>query len=346
MIEDTGSRGPTVDDWRPTCSLDVLRLRSAALASVRSFFTDLGYLEVETPILSHDVVVDAHLDPFEIPGESKLYLQTSPEAGMKRLLAAGSGSIFQIGKSFRAGECGAHHNPEFTMVEWYGVATTWRDQAQLTESLVRCVRAAMTSEIALGHDEIDLCALSDQSFAATSYRAVFLKLFQVDVFGITLKQLQQLAAEKTSFAESSYNVTDRDDLLNILVAECIEPKLGRGVPEYLHDYPISQAALAEANPDNASTALRFELYWNGIELCNGYQELCDPDELARRDDLHNESRCRRESEALPGAARMMHAMQHGLPPCSGVALGLDRLLMVLLNMPRIQDVIPFPIDRA
>ena len=141
-------------------------------------------------------------------------------------------------------------------------------------------------------------------------------------------------------------IDDRDDQLNLLLNDAIEPKLGCGVPEFLHDYPISQAALAVENPNDPRTACRFELYWEGVELCNGYEELTDAKKLAQRDAAQNETRQQHHSEKLPGAPRLLAAMQHGLPACSGVALGFDRLLMCLLNREQIETVIPFPIAQS
>lgn len=323
--------------WQPTCDTQTLRLRAAALAAVRSFFTQQKYLEVETPLLSGDIVVDAHLEPFVVSqDESDLYLQTSPEAGMKRLLAAGSGSIFQITKSFRKGEAGQRHNPEFTMIEWYGVGDSWRDQMAFTETLVR-------------HVVVELNALTTTSplsavpFKTTTYDAAFLRELNITALETSLAELQHLM---TSFDPHAPQLDDQNDALNLLLSEHIEPSLGCGVPEFLHDYPLSQAALAVQNSDDPRTACRFELYWNGVELCNGYEELTDPDELVRRDALQNSSRQQHLSDSLPGAPRLLAAMQHGLPPCSGVALGFDRLLMCLLGRTDIKEVIPFPIDRA
>lgn len=333
------------DDWQPTCSLEMLKFRAAALAAARSFFAQLGYMEVETPLMSHDIVVDAHLEPFEIPSsDERLFLQTSPEAGMKRLLAAGSGSIFQVTRSFRRHESGSKHNPEFTMLEWYGVGTTWQDQVLLTEKLVRCIQAAIKTAGAAAME------FAEPHFNRIAYDKAFLRTLNQSVLELPVKQLRCLTASHTSFADSDCQALDRDELLNILLAECVEPVLGTEHPEFLYDYPASQAALAQLNPgDHRSdhrTACRFELYCNGLELCNGYQELTDPAELKARDQQQNTTRTRQSADALPGATRMLAAMNHGLPACSGVALGFDRLLMCLLQETEIRRVIPFPIDRA
>ena len=163
---------------------------------------------------------------------------------------------------------------------------------------------------------------------------------------LSVSQLQSLVTQHTTLAETAATITDRDDLLNVLLAECVEPQLGLQHPEFLHDYPLSQAALAEINPADQRTACRFELYIGGLELCNGYQELTDPDELRERDRQQNASRETHATNALPGAKRLSAAMESGLPRCSGVALGFDRLLMSLTGAKSIEQVIPFPADRA
>ena len=334
------------DDWQPTCSVQMLRLRATLLDTIRSFFRERNYLEVETPLLSHDIVVDAHLEPFEVPAAGeRMFLQTSPEAGMKRLLAAGSGSIFQITHSFRRHEFGIKHNPEFTMIEWYGVGSSWQDQIQLTEDLVRCVHSTM-SEL-----NIERVLLSADPFQTIRYETAFARSLKSlasgnSVLALPLESLRALAVAETNFDAATCSTMGRDDLLNALLAECVEPQLGIAHPEFLHDYPATQAALATLNPHDDRTACRFELYLNGLELCNGYQELTDTNELKRRDELQNASRSQQSAEVLPGAHRMMAAMNHGLPDCSGVALGFDRLLMSLLGETNIQKVIPFPINRA
>lgn len=313
----------------------MLRLRAKLLKATRVFFDERGYTEVETPSLSSDIVVDAHLDPFEVssPGDDQSrFLQTSPEAAMKRLLAAGSGSIFQITKSFRMGEVGRLHNPEFTMIEWYGVATSWRDQIKLTSELIRHLGKTA------GDD-----ASGDwwkQDFRLSSYEEVFEREAGTSILDKTDSQLCE-AAYKLELSVDPETLS-RDDLLNQILAEVIEPRLGTSAPEFLHDYPISQAALAVENPNDSRTACRFELYVDGLELCNGYEELTDPEELQSRDNSQNNKRGDRRANDLPGAKRMLAAMQSGLPQCSGVALGFDRLLMALTGKRTISDVIPFP----
>lgn len=324
------------------------------LDAIRHFFSGGGYLEVETPLLSRDIVVDAHLEPFQIPSTddpgSYLFLQTSPEAAMKRLLAAGSGSIFQITRSFRRAESGRRHNPEFTIVEWYGVETTYEDQMLLTQNLIHHAIHAVRNWPATAPPIATSAGFCNDRFLSPFRRTRYVDAFQsalnTDVLNASVAELQQLVRRRTSTTVDSPLPADRDDLLNLLLAECVEPRLGAEQPEFLCDYPASQAALAERSVTDDRTACRFELYIQGLELCNGYQELTDPDELRRREAEQNLSRLAHATSALPGAPLLEAAMQHGLPSCSGVALGFDRLVMCLSGADHIDQVIPFPGDRA
>ena len=313
--------------------MNILRSRARLCSRLRSFFDERDYLEVDTPLLSHDIVVDAHLDPLTVGiGDDTLFLQTSPEASMKRLLAAGCGNIYQITRSFRSGEQGGLHNPEFTIVEWYELHSDLDQQIALTESLVRHAFSGTA-----------VC-LPMTGFRITTYRNAFLRRLSIDPLTATYDELVDAAGPLCNNSNSVPN--DRDDLLNLLLAEFIEPHLGTDGPEFLIDYPASQAALAQTDTRDATVARRFELYIEGIELCNGYQELTDGDVLRQRDDEQNRKRIERGANRLPGAVRMLGAMDHGLPECSGVALGFDRLLMILTGAARLDDVLPFPLDRA
>lgn len=326
------------------------------LRAVRTYFESQGYLEVETPCLSRDIVIDAWLEPFELPiGRERWFLQTSPEASMKRLLAAGSGSIYQISRVFRKDESGQRHNHEFTMIEWYGVGTTWTDQLSVTEALARS--AVEAGRLALaeakkvsGTPGTTPSTWSDQSFRVTTYAEAFHRTLKIDVHTATTAELQDvIVARGFTFPESDQPVR-RDDLLNFLLGMVIEPELGgrleHEVPEFLCDYPPTQAALAVVSETEPRVARRFELYVRGLELCNGYQELTDPEELRRRDEAQNSTRAVEEKSSLPGAPRLEAAMQHGLPPCSGVALGFDRLVMLATGANDIRDVLSFPTDIA
>ena len=343
---------PESDDWRPSCSTLMLHVRAEMLRSIREFFRVRGYLEVETPCLSRDIVLDAWLEPFalNLRGEP-WFLQTSPEAHMKRLLAAGVGSMFQVSRVFRQDERGDRHNSEFTMIEWYGVGSTWLEQLETTEALVRTATQAAA--------EVTGINIADQwetsRFRKTTYSDAFQRAFGVDVFECTGSQLISIAGRSGVPLPDDLCPEQIDDVLNVMLAFAVEPQLGgsgsdsnigswRIHPEFLCDYPPSQAALAVLSETQPQVARRFELYIRGLELCNGYQELTDVVELHRRDAVQNARRVAESSSQLPGAARLNAAMRFGLPRCSGVALGFDRLVMVATGHHKIREVLPFPDD--
>lgn len=337
------------DDWQPSCSRDILRIRAGLLRAIREFFAERGYLEVETPCLSRDIVLDAWIEPFRVPGagaEPERFLQTSPEAFMKRLLAAGSGSIYQVARVFRSGESGERHNPEFTMVEWYGVGDSWEDQLVLTESLLRfCLEAVKSLS--------GSCVPSwpDNKFPRLTYAEAFAKAFGLDVHAASVVDLKRAAVSAEVAIPEGVQQWQRDDILNLMLGLVIEPqlggRLGAETPVFLCDYPPSQAALAVVARTTPPVARRFELYSRGLELCNGYQELTDVDELLQREQRQMDLRfLQPDADTLPGAPRLWNAMRSGLPPCSGVALGFDRLVMLATGVQEIQDVLPFPADRS
>ena len=329
------------DDHRPTATLQVLELRAKLLSSMRRFFDERGYFEVDTPLLSHDRVVDPHLEPFAIAGAAApLYLQTSPEFGMKRLLTAGARAIYQIGHVFRAHEWGRLHNPEFTMVEWYRAGDTHVEQMQVVEDLV--VAAFRDAQIA----RPNTATIPQAPFLRTTYREAFERHTGSDVFALTTGQLVELARTRGVSIPASFNADDRDECLNLLLAELVEPCLGCDRPEFLCDYPASQAAIARIRPGSPPVAERFELYFAGIELCNGYHELTDPAELRLRMDVESQRRVAEGLSPLPVSSRLLAAMDAGLPACAGVALGFDRLLMLAVGATAIAEVIPFAFDRA
>ncbi|MCC7083466.1 MAG: EF-P lysine aminoacylase GenX [Pirellulales bacterium] len=322
-------------DYLPAASLELLRLRAELLSKLRSFFAERRFLEVETPILSADVVVDRHLEPLsamlaDIPrrpeGGRRLWLQTSPEFGMKRLLAAGATEIYQVTRAFRGGEIGPLHNPEFTMVEWYRVgddmSAGMKLLSDLCESLLHCGPAERLS-----------------------YATAFERHVGVNPHLATTNELAAAAERLRADVPSGLN-DDRDGWLNALLATCVEPHLGRRQPTILFGYPASQAALAIVRNDNPPVAERFELYVSGIELANGYHELLDATELRRRNAANNAARIAEEKPPLPEYSRLLAAMEAGLPPCCGVALGFDRLVMLAAGAATISEVMAFPIDRA
>jgi elongation factor P--(R)-beta-lysine ligase len=322
-------------DFLPTASWDRLRLRAELLARTRVFFKERGFLEVETPLLSADTVVDRYLDPLSVilPHDSrrpeigrKLWLQTSPEFAMKRLMVAGGEAIYQIARAFRAGEVGAMHNPEFTIVEWYRRGDTMADGMQLLSDLAEAL-------LGLGPAE------------RISYAQAFQTHAGIDPLQATLAELAELAVRHDISVSESFARGDRDNWLNLILAHAIEPHLGQARPTILHHYPASQAALAQAD-GNPPAAERFELYVRGVELANGYHELVDPRVLRRRQHDANQSRLAEGKPPLPEESRLLAAMEHGLPPCSGAALGFDRAVMLASGAASLAEVIAFPIDRA
>jgi elongation factor P--(R)-beta-lysine ligase len=305
------------------------------MRKVREFFHQREFLEVETPIFSHDVVVDRHLDPLQTtlardprrPHEGEtLWLQTSPEFGMKRLMAAGGEAIFQVTRSFRNGERGKLHNPEFTIVEWYRRGAEYNDGMQFLSDLGETLLSRGPAE-------------------RVTYAAAFRTHVGVDPHTSSVDELRR-AAEAQRFRAPPRLGNDRDGWLNFLLAECVEKHLGRGKPTILHDYPPSQAALACVRNDPYPVAERFELYVEGIELANGYHELLDAGVLRDRNRRANEQRALDGKPPLPEDSSLLSAMESGLPPCCGCALGFDRVVMLVAGAKSIDEVIAFPIERA
>lgn len=323
-------------DFLPTADWAHLRRRAELLRGVRRFFDERGFLEVETPLLSHDTVVDQHLDPQPVrliqdarEPESgwPMWLQTSPEFGMKRLLAGGAEAIYQVTRAFRAGERGPLHNPEFTMVEWYRVGDDLIAGMQLLDEFVQSL-------------------LERGACERVTYAEAFERVLNLDPHQASAAQLA-CAAQRQGLADAvTWSQDDRHAWLDWLLVTCVEPTLGARCPTILFDYPADQAALAVVRPGPVSVAERFELYVDGIELANGYHELTDPAVLSRRMEQANRARAADGKYCLPAENRLLAAMHHGLPPCSGVALGFDRLVMVACGARDLSQVIAFPIDRA
>jgi lysyl-tRNA synthetase class 2 len=329
----------STDDQRsfePTASWDNLRLRADLLKRLRAFFEQRDFLEVETPLLSADSVIDRHLDPipvtlFEDPCRptvgQPMWLQTSPEFGMKRLLASGAERIYQVTRAFRGAERGRLHNPEFTIVEWYRAGDSMEEGV------------ALLAEVAIEMLQVD-------NVETISYREAFEQHVGLDPHTASLEEIADGGRHNLDGLPPRYGGDDRDDCLNFLLAMFVEPKLGVGCPQILYDYPASQAALARVRDDDPPLAERFELYVNGIELANGYHELLDADALRVRNRFTNQQRIREHKYTLPETSLLLDAMDAGLPACAGVALGFDRLVMVAAGAKAIDDVIAFPIERA
>lgn len=328
-------------DFRPSATLDVLRLRAKLLAFARQFFDDAGYFEVDTPTLSHERVIDPNIEPFVVPwsASERLFLQTSPEFAMKRLLAAGAEAIYQLGKVFRHGELGRLHNPEFTMLEWYRIGDTHHEQMNFVEKFV----TAFVEEVHRQSPSRKPSAFSPQPFERLTYDQAFERHAGSKVLARSTEEIVALARRLGVSAPESLLPDDRDGWLNLLLAERVEPHLGHDRPTFVFDYPASQAALARVRGEGpTAVAERFELYVHGIELCNGYHELTDAAALRQRI-RHDASTSEKH---IPEPARLLAAMENGLPACSGVALGFDRLLMLCLGHDSVRQVIPFPLEIA
>ncbi|MCH9652492.1 MAG: EF-P lysine aminoacylase GenX [Planctomycetes bacterium] len=350
---------PDSSDYLPTASIEMLKQRSHLLHAVRDFFEAYGYWEVETPILSRDSVVDAHIDPFTTEWRSDegrgvdqkslqiiRYLQTSPEFAMKRLMTAGADQIYQITHAFRQAERGTLHNPEFSMLEWYRRGETHIDQMTFVELLVRHIYDAAAS----ASDQSTRTMLPDDQFRRLSYEDAFLKYADLSALNSTAEAFQRMAIEKQISVPSGFDQNDCLSWQNLFLVEVVEPALRKWGAVFLYDYPPEQAALAcirqDENPGPGGVAERFELYLQGIEICNGYHELTDPLELRTRIKQQATQRLKENRPALPEESYLLQAMEAGLPACAGTALGLDRLVMLALGKQSLKDVIAFPFERA
>jgi lysyl-tRNA synthetase class 2 len=318
-----------VQRWQPSYSLDTLAKRAQILAQIRAFFAQRKVLEVDTQILSRSTVTDLALEGIEVPyqGES-FFLQTSPEYAMKRLLAAGAPDIYQLGKVFRRDEAGRNHNPEFTLLEWYRLGF---DLNQLMDEV----------------DEVLALILNAPKAQRLPYQEAFLKYCKLDPHQASVDDLKILAEQANLSVSDSLQTADKDTWLQLIFSHLIEPQLGFEAPVFIHDYPASQAALAITSIRNgASVAARVEVFVRGLELANGYQELMDPQEQENRFIQDNQLRQAAGLPQKPIDTLFLDAIRQGLPPCSGIALGVDRLIMLALNLPRIEGVIPFDFPRA
>ena len=321
--------GP-VSQWLPSASPEGLAARADLLQVLRHFFRDRGVMEVDTPLLSQGTVPDPSIDVFTVPGggnEPDRYLQTSPESAMKRLLAAGSGDIFQICKAFRQGEAGRHHNPEFTLLEWYRVG--W-DHAVLMREVAELLGTVLSSD----------------GWQVWPYRALFIELLGVDPLDeqISLKTLMDLAESRIGSVPEGL---DRDAVLDLLMSHCIEPGISDWGMVFITDFPPSQAAMARCiSVGDATVAARFECYVRGKELANGYWEQIDADALAAQLEAENTRRRQRGLPERPVDERLLAAHHHGLPDCAGIALGVDRLLALKLGAENLGEAISFDWDSA
>lgn len=320
-------------NWQPSAPMKNLLQRAEIITKIRLFFAERGVIEVETPALSQAAVTDIHLASFStrfsrpnVAEAINLWLITSPEFFMKRLLAAGSGPIFQLCRCFRNEEAGRLHNPEFTMLEWYRPGYDMFQLINEVDDLLQSI---------LDYDHAEL----------VSYQQAFIQHLQIDPLCASQEELQS-AANALDSGGLAYQEPDRDTLLQLLFMLGVEPNIGLLKPTVVYHFPASQAALAEISCEDHRVAQRFEVYFKGIELANGFRELTDSNEQRRRFEQEN---CCRQARGLPLSPidkHLLNALASGMPASSGVALGVDRLIMLALNATSLDDVIAFPLDRC
>jgi len=325
------------EDWRPSATPEALRERAALLSRAREFFAVRSVLEVDTPLVVNSPVSDVHIASAAVglSGEQAasgaaaplLYLHTSPEYAMKRLLAAQLGDIYQICHVVRGNERGRLHNPEFTLIEWYRVGFSLAALMDEVEALVR---------VLLGP------AHRRRRSERLSYREALVRELALDPFSAPDATLLE-AARRLGLESDGAN---RDDLLEFLMGVGVGPRLGRGALTFVHGYPATQAALARLDPEDPRAALRFELYCEGMELANGFHELTSAPEQRARFERDNAERQRTGQPVRPPDERLLAALAAGLPDCAGVALGFDRTLMLAVGAKHIDEVLAFPTGRA
>ncbi|MCD6039322.1 MAG: epmA [Gammaproteobacteria bacterium] len=318
--------------WQPTASIETLRRRADIIGRIRTFFAERNVLEVETPILSHATVTDLHIQSIEAPFKERgatqeeiCYLQTSPEYAMKRLLAAGAGSIFQITKSFRQGDIGRLHNPEFSLLEWYRPGF---DHHALMDEL----------------DELLQVVLEVSPATRRSATQVYQDYVGLNPHTATTEELKICAEQRMSWLpDIPY---EKNTYLDLLFTHFIEPYLGQEAPFLLYDFPISQAALAKIRLDNPPVASRFEMYFKGVELANGFHELQDATEQRKRFEKELIYRKKNSMSLVPLDERFLAALEYGIPDCAGVAVGIDRLIMLALGDKDIASIMSFSFSGA
>jgi lysyl-tRNA synthetase class 2 len=317
-----------MSDWKPTALIATLEVRAGMLRAAREYFAATRALEVETPTLSAAAVTDVHLASVEATAVGqRRYLHTSPEYAMKRLLAAGCGDIWQICRVYRDGESGRWHNPEFTLIEWYRLGI---DHHALMSDVERLIGAMMPTTRHFDRSE------------RLTYREAVQLHAGVDALEDPVQVL--VARLESAGIEVPASIRgDRDGCLDLIMSVLVGPHLGHDRLTFIYDYPSSQAALAQARGPVAS---RFEAYMNGIELANGFHELGDAPEQRARFEQDLAGRKQRKLPPMPIDERFIEALEYGLPDCSGVALGFDRLVMCAVGATHIDEVIAFPFERA
>jgi lysyl-tRNA synthetase class 2 len=312
--------------WRPSASLDILRARAQFMADLRQFFTDRHYLEVETPIMGRYGITDPYLANIKAHFHGHDYaLQTSPEYHMKRLLAAGSGPIFQIARVFRDDELGRWHNPEFTLLEWYQLDIDHLGLLAEVDALLQAL---------VGTPPIQI----------KTYQAVFEAHCGFHPLQTTVEEVRQIVRQHGLEGVIPATEQDIDQYLFLLMSHIVEPALAHASgPTAVIDFPISQASLAQIVH---GCAARFEVYYRGIELANGFYELTDPTVQAARFQADNAIRAQQGKPVAAIDENLLQALEHGLPSCSGVALGVDRLFALAVEQSQLSHCLAFDVSKA
>jgi lysyl-tRNA synthetase class 2 len=321
-------------DFRTRAPIANLIRRADLARALRTFFDQRGFIEVHTPILSRSCIIDRHLDPIRVEGSEVLgpqcvdtwFLQTSPEQSMKRLLASGMKNIYQLGPVFRSTELGSIHNPEFTMAEWYEVGADFQQGLTTLDTLCQAL-------------------LATEEAARVTFADAWLAHTGLDLWSADQQRLASFSIDRGLIHSASWS-TDWDDWVNMIFSFAVQPNLGWDRPVLLTHFPASQAALARLEPTDPRTALRYELFYRGVELANGYDELIATDEFETRAITANQERLEHGKYTLPIANPLRDAMIHGLPSSCGCALGFDRLVMLACNANRLDEVIPFSAEIA
>jgi len=315
------------EHWLPSAPIALLKEKARMLQSLRAFFAERNVLEVETPILSIAAITDPQLESFSTCFKQQEYfLQTSPEFYMKRLLAAGSGDIYQIARVFRDDELGRNHHPEFTLLEWYRLGFNHHQLMDEIEALLNV-----------------LFSNAPLIVQRLSYQQAFIQYLGIDPLDANVAQLQRCAKKNNHDAPQGMDSGDKDMWLDWLMVDAIAPKFDKTGFTFLYHYPASQAALARLDDNDKRVAQRFELFYGELELANGFHELTDAHEQVVRFENENKIRQQRKQKIMPIDNDLIDALKAGLPQCAGVAIGLDRLLMVLTHTTHIREVVSFTI---
>lgn len=317
--------------WQSVAEIELMQKRARMLQSIRAFFVQLDVMEVDTPSMSQASVTDLHIESFVTSMQQQnYYLQTSPEYPMKRLLASGYPSIYQICKVYRCEEQGIFHNPEFIMLEWYRLGFDYKQLMHEVSSLFDLL--SKENELSTQTDKI-------------SYQQAFMQSVGIDPLATSVEDCRQCCVQQQIDVPQGMSDDNVDEWLDWILTQAVAPAFNQTGFTILYDYPASQCALATISADG-SVAERFEVFYGELELANGFNELTDAHEQRQRFEADNKKRQLAGLDVMPIDEHFLQALEAGFPKCAGVAIGLDRLLMVLTGKAEISDVLAFPFDRA